>query len=67
VIAGEGRIEQAGPDGSLIDVVQPGSLASWLDLHTPHAELVCSVAGAALVLALGMMIGRLKDKPKTSD
>jgi len=67
VIAGEGRIEQAGPDGSLVDVVQPGSLASWLDLNIPHAELVCSVAGAALVLALGMMIGRLKDKPKTSD
>jgi YjbE family integral membrane protein len=67
VIAGEGRIEQAGPDGSLVDVVQPGSLAGWLDLHIPHAELVCSVAGAALVLALGMMIGRLKDKPKASD
>jgi len=67
VIAGEGRIEQPGPDGNLVDVVQPGSIASWLDLHIPHAELVCSVAGAVLVLALGMMIGRLKDKPKVSD
>jgi len=68
VIAGEGRIEQPGPDGNLIDVVQPGSIASWLDLHIPHAELVCSVIGAMLVLSIGMVIGRMKQhKPRVSD
>ena len=60
VIAGEGRIEQAGPDGIFVDVVQPGSIAAWLDLHIPHAELVCSLVGAMVVLAVGMIVGRMR-------
>jgi predicted tellurium resistance membrane protein TerC len=68
VISGEGRIEQPGPDGSLVDVVLPGSVAGWLDMHIPHAEFVCSVIGAMLVLAIGMVIGRMKQRgPEASD
>ena len=60
VIAGEGRHEMYQPDGSTVEVVQPGSLAAWLDGHIPHSELVASVVGAIVVLALGMIIGRIK-------
>jgi YjbE family integral membrane protein len=66
VIAGEGRHEEALPNGNLIEIVQPGSLAEWLDARIPHAELVCSAIGALLVLSIGTLIGRLKQRHSKS-
>jgi len=60
VISEEGLVEQVGPNNTIVEILKPGSIAAWLDGHVPHAELVCSVAGAVLVLAIGMLIGRLK-------
>ena len=66
VISGEGRHEELRPDGTLVEVVQPGSVAAWLDAHIPHAELVASVVGAMLVLAIGMIIGRIRQRRSKS-
>jgi len=46
--------------------VQPGSIAAWLDGHVPHAELVASLVGAMIVLALGMIIGRIRQRRSKS-
>ena len=61
VMSGEGRYEQPGPNDTLIEMVKPGSVAAWLDGHIPHAELVCSALGAVLVLAIGLILARLKE------
>lgn len=53
VLAGDGRIDEPGANGHLVEVVKPGSIAAWLDATIPHAELVCSALGAVLVLAIG--------------
>jgi YjbE family integral membrane protein len=66
VISGEGRHEEALADGNLVEVVEPGSLASWLDSHVPHAELLCSAVGAVLVLSVGMLLSRLKHRHSKS-
>jgi predicted tellurium resistance membrane protein TerC len=66
VISAEGRREELRPDGTLVEVVQPGSIAAWLDGHVPHAELVVSLVGAMLVLALGMIIGRIRQRRSKS-
>jgi predicted tellurium resistance membrane protein TerC len=66
VISAEGRREEVLPDGTLVEVVQPGSIAAWLDGHVPHAELVVSLVGAMLVLALGMIIGRIRQRRSKS-
>ena len=60
VMAGDGRQDVVGADGKLHEVVDPGSIAAWLDAHIPHAELVCAAAGAVLVLAAGLVIVRLR-------
>jgi YjbE family integral membrane protein len=60
VMAGEGRYETAAPDGKLVEVIRPGSLAAWLDLHVPHAEYVAAVVGAVFVVGLGLLLSRLK-------
>jgi YjbE family integral membrane protein len=62
VISEEGRREVVGPNGVVTEVVRVGSLADWLGVHVPHAELICSVAGATVVLAAGMILGRLMKK-----
>jgi YjbE family integral membrane protein len=59
VIAGEGRRETIGADGKITEIVQPGTVAAWLDAHIPHAEIVCAIAGAVLVLAVGLALARL--------
>ena len=66
VISGEGRHEVVQPDGTLVEVVQPGSIAAWLDAHIPHSELVASLVGAMLVLAIGMIIGRIRQRRSKS-
>ena len=60
VMAGDGRQDVVGADGKLHEVVDPGSIAAWLDARIPHAELVCAAAGAVLVLAAGLVIVRLR-------
>jgi YjbE family integral membrane protein len=62
VIAGEGRREDISASGIVTEIVKPGSVAAWLDGHIPHAELVCSAAGAVLVLVVGLALSRLKKK-----
>ena len=60
VIAGDGRRDVMGADGKLVEMVQPGSIAAWLDAHLPHAELVAAIVGALFVLALGLLVTRFK-------
>jgi len=60
VMAGEGRHEVVAADGKLVEVVRPGSVAAWLDLHVPHAEYVAAAVGAVFVVGLGLILSRLK-------
>lgn len=60
VISGEGRHDEITASGAIAEIVRPGSVAAWLDAHIPYAELVCSVAGAIIVLAIGMIFGRIR-------
>jgi YjbE family integral membrane protein len=63
VIAGEGRRVDISASGVVTEFVKPGSVAAWLDGHIPNAELVCSAAGAVLVLVVGLTLSRLRKKP----
>ncbi|MBS0220204.1 MAG: TerC family protein [Proteobacteria bacterium] len=60
VMAGEGRFDQVNAAGQLVELVKPGTIADWLDHTIPHAELICAVAGAALVVLVGLLIARFK-------
>lgn len=60
VMAGDGKHDTV-VDGKIVEVVNPGTIAAWLDLHLPHAELVCAVVGAVFVVGLGLLLGRLKE------
>ena len=62
MISEEGRREVVGSTGVVTEVVRVGSLADWLGAHVAHPELICSVAGAIAVLAVGMILGRLMKK-----
>jgi YjbE family integral membrane protein len=62
VISGEGRREVMASNGTVAEIVRPRSVAAWLDAHVPHAELASSIAGAVIVLAIGMIVGRLMQK-----
>jgi predicted tellurium resistance membrane protein TerC len=56
VIADDGRLDQLDAQGRFIQVVQPGSVAAFLDSIIPEAEMVCSGIGVALVLLLGLWL-----------
>jgi len=43
-------------------VINPGTIAAWLDVHVPHAEYVCAAAGAVFVIALGLLLARLAER-----
>ena len=58
VMAGDGRHDVVGPDGKLMEVVNPGSVAAWLDTTIPHAEHVCAAMGAGIVLVVGLYLSR---------
>ena len=58
IMAGEGRVEQADAAGKLVEIVHPGTIAAWLDVRMPHAEAVCGLVGAALVIAVGLVLAR---------
>jgi YjbE family integral membrane protein len=60
VISGEGRRAEMAANGTITEIVRSGSVAAWLDAHIPYAELVCSVAGVIIVLAIGMILGRIR-------
>src|SRR3954469_12883338 len=61
VMAGDGKHEGVGADGKLVEVINPGTVAAWLDVHVPHAEYVCAAVGAVFVVALGLLLGKLKE------
>ncbi len=58
VIADDGRSEQLDATGKLVEIVQPGTTAAWLDKIVPEAETVCSAIGVVVVLAVGLLISR---------
>jgi YjbE family integral membrane protein len=49
-------------DGKVGDVIRPGTVAAWLDVHVPHAEYVCAAAGAVFVVGLGLVISKLRER-----
>ena len=60
VMAGDGRYDEVNAAGKLVEVVKPGTIAAWLDLHVPHAEHVAAAAGAVFVIVVGLAIARIK-------
>jgi YjbE family integral membrane protein len=58
VIADDGRVEQLDANGHFIEVVQPGSVAAWIDSFLPQAEMVSSAIGAAAVLLIGLYLAK---------
>ena len=58
VIADEGRVEQLDANGHFVEVVQPGSIAAWLDSFLPEAEMVMAGIGAAVVLLVGLYLAK---------
>jgi YjbE family integral membrane protein len=59
VMAGDGKHDVVGADGKLVEVIRPGSVAAWLDVHVPHAEYVAAVIGAVFVVGLGLILARI--------
>jgi len=62
VMAGDGKREVVGAGGKLAEVIEPGTIAAWLDVHVPHAEYVCAAVGAVFVIALGLLLARLAER-----
>jgi YjbE family integral membrane protein len=65
VMAGDGRRDVVGADGKLVETIEPGTLAAWLDAHLPHAELVAAIVGALFVVGLGLLLARRKARPRS--
>jgi len=59
VMAGDGK-HDAVVDGKIVEVVNPGTIAAWLDAHVPHAEMLCGAIGAVLVVAIGLALSKLR-------
>jgi YjbE family integral membrane protein len=59
VMAGDGRHDVVDAQGKLVEVTNPGSIAAWLDVHLPHAELVSAIVGAVFVVGVGLAIARI--------
>jgi YjbE family integral membrane protein len=62
VMAGDGKHEAVGADGKLLEVIEPGTVAAWLHAHVPYEEYVAAAIGAVFVLALGLLLGKLKQR-----
>lgn len=60
VMGGDGRHEMVNGDGKVVEVINPGTVAAWLDVHVPHAEYICAAAGAAIVLVVGLALARAR-------
>src|SRR4030088_307601 len=63
VMAGDGRRDVVGADGKLVETIEPGTLAAWLDAHLPHADLVAAIVGALFVVGLGLLLARRQARP----
>jgi len=59
VMAGDGKHDTV-VDGKIVEVINPGSIAAWLDGHVPHAELICGTVGAVFVVALGLGLAKMR-------
>jgi YjbE family integral membrane protein len=67
VIAGDGRIDKLDAGGNIIQFVQPGSIADWLDSVLPHPERALAAWAAGFVLIVGLYLasrGRRSDKSR---
>jgi len=62
VMAGDGKHEVVGADGKLAEVIDPGTIAAWLDVHVPHAEYICAAIGAVFVVGLGLLLSKLGER-----
>jgi YjbE family integral membrane protein len=58
IMAADGKSDVFDAAGRKSVVVKPGSIAEFLDARIPHAELVCGVVGAVIVVAIGMWLSR---------
>jgi YjbE family integral membrane protein len=58
VMAGDGKHEVVDAAGKVTEVVNPGSIAAWLDGRVPQAEHVCAAIGVIFVLAVGHLLAR---------
>jgi len=38
VMAGDGRRDVVGADGKLVETIEPGTIAAWLDAHLPRCR-----------------------------
>jgi YjbE family integral membrane protein len=63
VIAGDGRFEKLDGAGNLIQFVQPGSIAEWLDTALPHPERALAAWGAGFVLVVGLYLASRGRRP----
>ena len=60
VMAGDGKHDTV-VDGKIVEIVDPGTIAAWLDAHLPHAEMICGAVGAVGVVALGLALAKLRE------
>jgi YjbE family integral membrane protein len=59
VMAGDGKHDAVTPDGKVVEIIHPGTVAAWLDAHLPHADYVCAAVGAVFVVGLGLLLARI--------
>ena len=64
VIAGDGRFEKLDAAGKIVEFVQPGSIAAWLDSILPHAERALAAWGAGFVLIVGLYLASRSRQPR---
>lgn len=62
VMAGDGKHDIVNGEGKIVEVINPGTVAAWLDVHVPHAEYVCATAGAVIVIAVGLLIAKMRER-----
>jgi YjbE family integral membrane protein len=60
VMAGDGKHDIINAEGKIVEVIHPGTVAAWLNAHVPHADYVCGAVGAVLVVALGLIIAKVR-------
>src|SRR6266404_636098 len=61
VMAGDGKHDVVDAAGKTVEVLDPGTIAAWLDFHVPHAELHAAAVGAIFVVGLGLLLARLRE------
>jgi YjbE family integral membrane protein len=61
VMAGDGKHDIVNAEGKIVEVINPGTVAAWLNVHVPHAEYVCAAAGAVIVVGVGLIIAKVRE------